>query len=72
MKLIVRPKLGKCKTKIKIRGFIDAEIWANEQKLKEVLAIEKHAALTAQVAELKKRRAEILAEIEKKARERIQ
>jgi hypothetical protein len=50
---------------------IDAEIFAAEQKLKEVLAIEKHAAVTARIEELKKRRQEILEEMEKEKRERI-
>jgi hypothetical protein len=51
---------------------IDSEIWAIEQKLKEVLAPEKHEALTAQVAELKKQREALVAEMDKKSRERLQ
>ena len=50
---------------------IDAEIFAAEQKLKEVLATEKHAALAAKLEELKKCRQEILEEIEKQARKQI-
>ena len=51
---------------------IDADIWQLEQKLKDVLAIEKQEALRAQLAELKKQREAIIAELEKKANERIQ
>ena len=47
---------------------IDADIWQIEQKLKDVLASEKHEALTAQLAELKKQREAIIEEMEKKAR----
>lgn len=47
---------------------IHAEIWGAEQKGEEVLAIEKRAALTAQVAVLKKKRDEIIAEMEDRAR----
>ena len=50
---------------------IDAEIFEVEQKLKDVLAIEKHAALTARLEELKKQRQTILEEIEKRGRDQI-
>ena len=51
---------------------VDAEIWEIEQKLKEVLTAEKQKALNVRITELKKQRQEIISEIEKKARQRIQ
>jgi hypothetical protein len=50
---------------------IDAEIFELEQKLKDCLAIEKHAVLTARLEELKKRRQAHLERIEKQARDKI-
>jgi hypothetical protein len=48
---------------------IDAEILEIEQKLRDVLALEKHEGLTAKLAELKKQRAAIIDEMEKKPRD---
>ena len=51
---------------------IDAEIWETEQMLKECEAPENREALAVLLVELKKKRDEILKEIENKARARIQ
>jgi hypothetical protein len=47
---------------------IDAEIWATQQKLNEIPPIQIAAALKEKLADLEKRRAEVMAELEKKAK----